>query len=133
MVDFNGSACLLCYNRCSSTRGLSFEIKTCGQPYCCVRRTFVHGMVPGGGCLDLDPAPPHFCFYSWMYEFSSVSRLFKWNHFVRCYQGDEFSIATPALRYRRERGAQKLDRDGSALCYLEGQLGLILLGMLHCR
>jgi hypothetical protein len=43
MGDFNGSACVLCYNRYSSTRGLSFEIKACGRPYCCVRRTFVHG------------------------------------------------------------------------------------------
>jgi hypothetical protein len=58
---------------------LSFEIKASGQPYCCVRRTFVHGIVPSGGCLDLDPAPapPHFYFYSWMYEFSSVLRLSK--------------------------------------------------------
>jgi hypothetical protein len=36
---------------------LSFEIKAGGQPYCCVRRTFVHGSWPG--CLDPFSTSPH--------------------------------------------------------------------------
>jgi len=125
MVDFNGSACVLCYNRYSSTRGLSFEIKACGRPAILLCTTYVCAWFLARLAAWTLPsrASPHSIFGHPSSQ-SFRDRLSPINHLSNLFKATRLYYLGVATRFSpmvSPRGG--IQKNDSGL--LEGQLGLI--------